>query len=84
MPLAEEMAAKGHEVVVVMPYATKTPNPKVKEIIVDAKEWDDMQAKMSEEKLKTGADSKPPLFEVVEIATTVSYILKRLHSSVPV
>ena len=84
MPLAEEMAAKGHEVVVVMPYATKTPNPKVKEIIVDGKEWDDMQAKMSEEKLKTGADSKPPLFEVVEIATTVSYILKRLHSSVPV
>merc|ERR1711894_671757 len=72
MPLAEEMAAKGHEVVVVMPYATKTPNPKVKEIIVDGKEWDDMQAKMSEEKLKTGADSKPPLFEVVEIATTLN------------
>ena len=71
MPLAEEMASKGHEVVVVMPYATKKPNPKVKEIIIDSKEWDGMQAKMSEEKLQTGADSKPPLFELVNVATMV-------------
>ena len=71
MPLAEEMAARGHEVVVVMPYASKTPNPKVKEIIIDSTEWDGMQAKMSEEKLQTGADSKPPLFEIVDIAIKV-------------
>ena len=78
MPLAEELAAKGHEVVVVMPYATKNPNPKVKEIIIDSTEWDGMQAKMSEKQLQTGADSKPPLFEVVEIATTVSIFIN-LH-----
>ena len=35
MPLAEEMAERGHEVVVVMPFATKKPHPKVKEIIID-------------------------------------------------
>ena len=82
MPLAEEMAAKGHEVVVVMPYATKKPNPKVKEIIIDSTEWDEMQAKMSEEKLQTGADSKPPLFEIVDIAIKVgifSDILVRIR-----
>ena len=76
MPLAEEMASKGHEVVVVMPYATKKPNPKVKEIIIDSKEWDGMQAKMSEEKLQTGADSKPPLFELVNVATMVGILSK--------
>ena len=75
MPLAEEMAAKGHEVVVVMPYATKKPNPKVKEIIIDGKEWDELQEKMSVEKLKTGADSKTPLFEAVDLAVSVSSCL---------
>ena len=75
MPLAEEMASKGHEVVVVMPYATKKPNPKVKEIIIDGKEWDDFQEGMSVVQLKTGADSKPPLFEVVDIAVSVSKYL---------
>ena len=72
MPMANEMAAKGHEVVVVMPYATKKPNPKVKEIIIDGKEWDELQERMSIEKLKTGADSKTPLFEAVDIAVSVS------------
>ena len=72
MPMANEMAAKGHEVVVVMPYATKKPNPKVKEIIIDGREWDELQERMSIEKLKTGADSKTPLFEAVDIAVSVS------------
>ena len=72
MPLAEKMASKGHEVVVVMPYATKKPNPKVKEIIIDGKEWDELQERMSVEKLKAGADSKTPLFEAVDIAVSVS------------
>ena len=75
MPLAEEIAAKGHEVVVVMPYATKKPNPKVKEIIIDGKELDDLHEGMSVTQLKTGADSKYPLFEVVDIAVSVSKYL---------
>ena len=77
MPVAEEMAAKGNEVVVVMPYATKKPNPKVKEIIIDGKELDDMYERISVEKLKTGADSKTPLFEYVDIAVSVSNYLIR-------
>ena len=75
MPVAEEMASKGHEVVVVMPYATKKPNPKVKEIIIDGKELDDLHEGMSVIQLKTGADSKYPLFEVVDIAVSVSKYL---------
>ena len=71
MPLAEEMAKKGHEVVVIMPYATKTPNPKVKEIITDGREWDELQQSISNEKLQTGADQSPPVFELVDLAALV-------------
>jgi hypothetical protein len=71
MPLAEEMARKGHEVVVLMPYPTKKPNPKVKEIIIDGSEWDEMQESISNEKLKTGADATPPILELVNMATLV-------------
>ena len=68
MPLAEKMATKGHEVVVVMPYATEKPNPKIKEMIIDNQEWEEMQATVSEEKLKTGGDPMSPLIEIVAIA----------------
>ena len=67
IPLAEKMARNGHEVVVVTPYATEKPNLKIKEIIIDNQEWEEMQAKVSEEKLKTGGDSKSPLFKIVAI-----------------
>ena len=72
MPLAEEMVARGHQVTVVMPYPTKTPNPKIKEIIVDGKEWDAMQKKMSDEKLNDDAGAMPPVHELVENALLVS------------
>ena len=71
MPLAEEMAKRGHEVAVLMPYPTKKPNPKIKEIITDGREWDEMQQSISNEKLKTGADQTPPVFELINTATLV-------------
>ena len=81
MPLAEEMAKKGHEVVVVMAYPTKKPNPKVKEIIIDGTEWMEMQEHLSNEKLKTGADASPPIFELVDMATLVRDIYNYCSST---
>ena len=71
MPLAEELVNRGHEVSVVMPYPTKKPNPKITEIIVDGTSWDELQQRMSNEKLQTGASQVPPLFEIIEEAILV-------------
>ena len=71
MPLAEELVNKGHEVSVVMPYPTKQPKPKITEIIVDGTSWDELQQRMSNEKLQTGASQVPPLFEIIEEAILV-------------
>ena len=79
MPIAEEMATRGHEVVVVMPYQTKKPNPKIKEIIVEGKEFTDMTDRVSEQKLKTGADANPPLLELINTALLVSIYPHRLQ-----
>ena len=48
------------------------PNPKVKEIIVDGKEFIELTEKNSEEKLKQGADLSVPVFDMVEAAILVS------------
>ena len=71
MPLAEELVNRGHEVSVVMPYPTKNPNPKITEVIVDGTSWDELQQRMSNEKLQTGASQVPPLFEIIEEAILV-------------
>ena len=71
MPLAEELVNRGHEVSVVMPYPTKKPNPKINEVIVDGTSWDELQQRMSNEKLQTGASQVPPLFEIIEEAILV-------------
>ena len=54
------------------PFSTKIPNPKVKEIIVDGKEFIELTEKNSEEKLKQGADLSVPVFDMVEAAILVS------------
>ena len=72
MPLAEEMAARGHEVVVLMPHPTKKPNPNLKEIIIDGREFIEMTDKVSEQQLKTGADGIPPVFEIFNAGLLVS------------
>ena len=72
MPLAEEMAARGHEVVVLMPHPTKKPNPKVNEIIIDGHEFIELTEKLSEKELKAGADGIPPVFEMFNAGLLVS------------
>ena len=42
MPVAERMALRGHEVVVVMVHVTKNPNPKVKHITIEETGFDEM------------------------------------------
>ena len=72
MPVAEEMASRGHEVAVLMQHGTKNPNPNVKEIIIDGNEFNEMTERVSDEKLKSGADSTPPLMELINTAVVVS------------
>ena len=80
MPLAEEMAERGHEVVVVMPHPTKKPNPKLKEIIIDGKELLDMLERVSGDKLSEGANPYPPVFELADAAILVSILVIVKHS----
>ena len=79
MPLAEEMGERGHEVVVVMPHPTKKPNPKLKEIIIDGKELLDMLERVSEDKLRSGANANPPVFELADAAIAVSILVMVKH-----
>ena len=72
MPIVDEMAARGHEVVVLMPYPTKNAHPRVKEIIIEGKEFVDMTDRVSEQKLKVGGDANPPVFELINTALLVS------------
>ena len=72
MPLAEQMVAKGHEVVVLMPFPTKTPNPKIKEIIVNGSEFIQHIGKKINEEVKTGEAPIFPIFGVVQNALLVS------------
>ena len=71
MPLAEAMAERGHEVVVVMPHPSKKPHPKVKEIIVDATGFEAFTAKASKESLQAGASTVPPIMEFFNVAADV-------------
>ena len=72
MPVAEEMASRGHEVAVVMQHPTKNPNPNIKEIIIGGNEFIDMTERVSNEKLKSGADATPPLMDMINTAVVVS------------
>ena len=75
MPVAEEMAARGHEVVVLMQHPTKKPNPKLKEIIIDGREIEELTEKVSEQKLKSGDGGRIPIFDMLNTAFLVSYSL---------
>ena len=48
------------------------PNPNVKEIVIDGNEFNEMTERVSDEKLKSGADSAPPLMELINTAVVVS------------
>merc|ERR1712226_501783 len=66
MPVASEMAGRGHEVVVITQHPDKKPDPKLTEITIDGTIFNNLMEKVSAEKLKTGGNPDPPLMEFVE------------------
>ena len=74
MPVASEMARRGHEVVVITQHPDKNPNPNITEITIEAKEFNEFTEKVSAEKLKTGGNPDPPIMEMIELQLSVSGI----------
>ena len=78
MPIAEALVDRGHEVVIIMPHPTKKPNPKIKEIIVDASKFEEMTAKVSREQLtgQSPGSAMIPIFDMFDAAEHVSVTAK--------
>ena len=74
MPVASEMARRGHDVVVVTQHPDKKPNSNLTEIIIDGKEFTEFADRMSAEKLKTGGNPDPPIMEAIELQLSVSWV----------
>ena len=72
MPVASEMARRGHEVVVITQHPDKRPNPNLTEITVDGNEFNEFIERNSAEKLKTGGNTDPPLMEGIQLQLLVS------------
>ena len=72
MPVATEMARRGHEVVVLTQHPDKNPNPNITEITIDGKIFNTLTERISKEILKEGASTNPPLVEFVEAQLAVS------------
>ena len=75
MPVASEMAKRGHEVVVVTQHPDKKPNPNLTEIIIDGSEFNELMDRVSEDKLKTGGNPDPPILEFIELQLKVSSVV---------
>ena len=81
MPVASEMARRGHEVVIVTQHPDKNPNPNLTEIIIDGKDFNEFTDRLSAEKLKTGGNPDPPIMEAIELQLLVSSVKMYAKSS---
>ena len=72
MPVAIEMARKGHEVVILTQHPDKNPIPNITEITIEGKIMKVVSEKMSEEVMKEGASTSPPIMDFVEAQAAVS------------
>lgn len=79
MPVATEMAKRGHEVVVLTQHPDKNPNPNITEINVDGKLFNAVAERISQEMMKEGAASNPPLMEFVEAQLAVSILIQTVQ-----
>ena len=77
MPVASEMARRGHEVVVITQHPDKNPNPNITEITIEAKEFNEFTERVSAEKLKTGGNPDPPIMEMIELQLSVRTVKNR-------
>ena len=76
MPVANEMARKGHEVVILTQHPDKNPIPNITEITIEGKIMKVVSEKMSEDVMKEGASTSPPLMDFVEAQVAVSCFSK--------
>ena len=76
MPVANEMARKGHEVVILTQHPDKNPIPNITEITIEGKIMKVVSEKMSEDVMKEGASTSPPLMDFVEAQVAVSSFRK--------
>ena len=73
MPVAAEMAIRGHEVVVVSQYPDTNPNPNITEIIVDEKrQLATFYNKISQQTLNEGVETYASIMEFCDVAISVS------------
>ena len=72
IPVAEEMAKRGHEVVVITQHPDKKPIPNLKEITVDGNEFNEMLERVSKEKLQNDGNADPPIMELITTGLIVS------------
>ena len=77
MPVATEMARRGHEVFVVTQHPDKNPNPNMTEITIDGKIFNSLTEKISVEMMKEGGKTDPPLMEFVDAQIAVSISIKQ-------
>ena len=80
MPVASEMARRGHEVVVITQHPDKNPNPNITEITIEAKEFNEFTERVSAEKLKTGGNPDPPIMEMIELQLSVRTVMDRTRA----
>ena len=72
MPVASEMARRGHEVVVITQHPDKKPVANLTEITIDGKEFNEFVEIISTEKLKLGGNPDPPMMKIIELQLLVS------------
>ena len=74
MPVAIELASRGHSVTIVTPYPDKMlDNPNIRQISFDSEFMVDKIRQISKEKLNPNSDDKFPIFELFNVAFTVRF-----------
>ena len=74
MPVAIELASRGHSVTIVTPFPDKmVDNQNIRQISFDSKFMIDKIREMSKEKLNPNSDDKFPIFELFNVAFTVRF-----------
>ena len=74
MPVAVELASRGHSVTIVTPYPDKMlDNSNIRQISFDSEFMVDKIRQISKEKLNPDSDDKFPIFELFNVAFTVRF-----------
>ena len=76
MPVAVELASRGHSVTIVTPYPDKMlDNSNIRQISFDSEFMVDKIREISKEKLNPNSDDKFPIFDLFNVAFTVRFTI---------